>query len=129
MNKVVLVIMLLLLGFGSSAQQINGANAKGGKTQATTSKEEVKFPDASQFKNRSITTNIISATNNTWCYDILVDGKILIHQPSKPGMEGNEGFKTKVIAQKVAALVIQKIKNGEMPPSVTREEMKKIGAL
>ena len=54
---------------------------------------------------------------------------MMIHQPSAPGLPGNEGFKTKAAAQKVADLVIQKIKNGEMPPSITKEEMQKIGAL
>ena len=49
-----------------------------------------------------------------------------IHQPSIPGMPGNDGFKTKADAEKVAQLVIKKIKKGEMPPTVTVEEMKKM---
>ena len=41
-------------------------------------------------------------------------------------MPGNEGFKTKADASKVAQLVIGKIKKGEMPPTVTIEEMQKL---
>ena len=54
---------------------------------------------------------------------------MMIHQPSAPGLPGNEGFKSKEKASKVAELVISKIKNGEMPPSITMDEMKKLGAL
>lgn len=50
----------------------------------------------------------------------------MIHQPAIPGIPGNEGFKTKEAAQKVADLVVNKIKKGEMPPSVTIEELKKL---
>ena len=92
-------------------------------------KPAVQFPAADQFANSKLSCKIIPAANKTWCYDILADGKMMIHQPSAPGLPGNEGFKTKAAAQKVADLVIQKIKNGEMPPSITKEEMQKIGAL
>ncbi|MFM2207284.1 MAG: hypothetical protein RL213_1259, partial [Bacteroidota bacterium] len=36
---------------------------------------------------------------------------------------------TKAGAEKAAQLVIGKIRNGEMPPSVTQEELEKSGAL
>jgi hypothetical protein len=53
----------------------------------------------------------------------------LIIQPNKPGLSGNEGFKTQEQAQKVAELVIEKIKKGEMPPTVTIEELSELGVL
>jgi hypothetical protein len=87
------------------------------------------FPAASQFANTQFSYKIIPAVNNTFCYDVLVDGKILIHQPSIPGLPGNEGFKTKQDAEKVAKLIISKIKKGEMPPSVTLDELKKLKVL
>ena len=92
-------------------------------------KPAVAFPAASQFANTQLTYKIIPAANHTFCYDVLADGKILIHQPSKPGLPGNEGFKTKAAAAKVAQLIITKIKKGEMPPSVTTEELKKLNVL
>ena len=53
-------------------------------------------------------------------------GRLLIHQTSIPALPGDEGFKTKADAEKVALLVIDKIKRGEMPPTVSVEEMKKL---
>ena len=117
-------ILLVLFNFGANAQQVTTT-----QSSVDNKKQEVSFPSASQFANSKITYKIIPAANKTWCYDILADGKMMIHQPSAPGLPGNEGFKTKAAAQKVADLVIQKIKNGEMPPSITKEEMQKIGAL
>jgi hypothetical protein len=99
------------------------------KVSKTDSKPAAQFPAASQFPNTQLTYKIIPAANNTFCYDVLADGKILIHQSIKPGLPGNEGFKTKAAAAKVAKLIITKIKNGEMPPSVTPSELKKLNVL
>ena len=95
----------------------------------TKQKGGASFPSGEQFKTAKLTYNIIPAAGNTWCYDILMEGRLYIHQPSAPGLPGNEGFKTKEQAAKVAELVISKMKKGEMPPSVTLEEMKKLGSL
>lgn len=70
---------------------------------------------------------IISATNGSWGYDIYTNLKVTIHQPIIPGRPINEGFKTKEDAEKVAKLVIEKMKKGEMPPTVTQEELKNLG--
>ena len=67
---------------------------------------------------------IIQAPNNTWGYDIIQSNKVLIHQPNKPGLPGQEGFATKKDASKVAKLVIAKIKRGEMPPTISIDELK-----
>jgi len=91
--------------------------------------KKVEFPAASQFSNTKLTYKIIPAASKTYCYDILSDGRMMIHQPSAPGLPGNEGFKTKMDAAKVAKSVIEKIQKGEMPPSVSVEEMKKMGVL
>ena len=84
------------------------------------------FNDSMYFLNAtpSFQYNIIPAPHNTWGYDILRDNKIFIHQPNKPGLPGNEGFIAKKDAIKVAQLVIAKIKKGEMPPTVSPEELK-----
>lgn len=91
--------------------------------------QETKFPEASQFANSSFTYKIIASPNETFGYDIYSDNRLMIHQPSMPGLPGNEGFKTKDAAEKVAKLVISKMENGEMPPSVSVEELKELGVL
>ena len=45
---------------------------------------------------------------------------------SEPGMPGNSGFKTDADARKVAEAVISKLKKGEMPPTVSEEELKQL---
>jgi hypothetical protein len=49
---------------------------------------------------------------------------MVIHQPHVPAVAGVEGFKSKSHAIKVANLVIQKMQNGAMPPTLTLEEVK-----
>jgi hypothetical protein len=89
--------------------------------------DTVQFlPNAFGNANTKLAYKIIDAPNHTYGYDVLADGRLLIHQTSIPAMPGNEGFKTKADASKVAQLVIGKIKKGEMPPTVTIEEMKNL---
>jgi hypothetical protein len=84
------------------------------------------FPKAEAYANTKLTYKIIVAANKTFGYDVYANGKLMIHQKSIPAMPGNEGLKTKAGAEKVAQLVVDKIKKGEMPPTVTVEEMKKL---
>jgi len=72
---------------------------------------------------------IIQSANYTFGYDIYVNGSVLVHQPFRPGLQGNTGFTTKEDAMKVAELVIKKLRNHEMPPTITIEEMRKLGVL
>jgi hypothetical protein len=83
-------------------------------------------PLPSSAGNKNLIYKIIPGANKTWGYDIYNNGELFIHQPSIPALAGNAGFKTKADAEKVAALVISKIKKGEMPPTVFIEEMKKL---
>ena len=75
----------------------------------------------------TITWRIVPRLDNTFGYDVYQNGKLLIHQPAIPGREGNKGFRTAADAEKVALLVVSKIKNGIMPPAVTQQEMKELG--
>ena len=85
-----------------------------------------KFPEASAYANTKLTYKIIDAPKHTYGYDVFADGRLMIHQTSVPALPGNEGFKTKEDATKVALLVIEKIKKGEMPPTISIDEMKKL---
>jgi hypothetical protein len=89
-------------------------------------KSAAKFPEAKTYANTKLTYKIINAPEQTYCYDVYTDDRLMIHQTSAPGLPGNKGFRTKADAEKVAKLVINKIKNGELPPTVSVEEMKKL---
>lgn len=69
---------------------------------------------------------IIPAANATWGYDIYRDGKMLVHQPTVPGVPGNSGFHSRSSAGKVARLVLEKIRKGQLPPTVGADELKKL---
>ena len=96
-------------------------------SEAATGKEvkEQKNP----YANAEISIKIIPSVNKTFGYDILVQGKQLIHQPNIPAMPGNEGFKTKKSAQKVAEFVEKKIRKNEMPPTVSVKDLNRMDVL
>jgi hypothetical protein len=126
MKKIALFFLIYLCcNISAIAQKTNKT-----KKKTTQIKQEApRFPNSESFKNAKLTYKIISAPNNTWGYDIFKDGTICIHQNSIPGVAGINGFTTKEKAEKVAQLVVTKIQKGEMPPTVSQEEMKVIGAL
>jgi len=87
------------------------------------------FPKRSDRLHTKLTYKITKVVNNTYGYNIFSNGKLLIHQTTIPGIPGMEGFKKKSAAEKVAKLIISKIAKGEIPPTITIEEMKKIKAI
>lgn len=104
------IIAILCIAYFS--QFVNAQTEQRGKAKAPVYSQEV-------FQN----------PDKTFGYDIYADRKKIVHQPSIPALQGNKGFKTNAQAQKVAALVISKIKKGEMPPTITIDEMKKLNVL
>ncbi len=91
-------------------------------------KKEVK-EQKNPYANAEISIKIIPSINKTFGYDILVQGKQLIHQPNIPAMPGNEGFKTKKSAQKVAEFVVKKIRKNEIPPTVSVKDLNRMDVL
>ncbi len=69
---------------------------------------------------------IINNGKTSFGYDILDQKRMIIHQPSVPGLPGNKGFITKEDAAKVARLVIKKINKNIMPPTITQEDFKSL---
>ena len=69
------------------------------------------------------TYRIIPAMDNTFGYEILINGKALIRQKNIPGLPGSTGFKRKVDAEKTARLVLKKLTAGVMPPSIDKHEL------
>jgi len=81
------------------------------------------------YVNAEITIKIIPSANKTYGYDILICGRPLVHQPNIPTLPGNEGFNTRERARTVAEFVVKKIRNNEMPPTVTIEDLNTMGVL
>jgi hypothetical protein len=130
MKKITLFFLVYLCcNISANAQQANKSKKKSTQKSAQNNQKTPEFPSSESFKNAKLTYKIIPAPNNTWCYDIFKDGSMCIHQNSIPGVAGINGFTTKEKAEKVAQLVVTKIQKGEMPPTVSQEEMKAVGAL
>lgn len=98
------------------------------KEESKKTKQAIK-QQKNPYSNAKISIKIIPSVNKTFGYDILLYGRPLVHQPNIPGLPGNEGFTTKERAQKVAAFVVKKIRNNEMPPTVTIDDLNKMGVL
>ena len=84
---------------------------------------------AKKMSTAQITYFIIKAPDEKFGYTIFIDGQMYIEQKSIPAIQGNKGFDTKEDAEKIAKLVIEKIKHGEMPPAISVEELKGHGVI
>ena len=80
-------------------------------------------------QSSGLTYQIINSTEDTFGYNIYDGSKKLIHQTTIPGQPGTKGFHTRLDAEKVAALVINKFRDGASLPTVTFEELKKLGVI
>jgi len=85
--------------------------------------------EANPYRDAQLTFEIISAPNNTYGYNIKMNGRIFIHQPNAPVIPGVEGFLTEKDAQKVAQFVIDKTRKNIFPPSVSIAELDSLGVL
>ena len=81
------------------------------------------------IESQNITYEIIAGSNNTFGYDILVNGKKRIHQEHIPAVAGTDGFKTEAQARKVAEFLIEKMKKGESLPAISPTELNQLGVL
>jgi hypothetical protein len=91
--------------------------------------DDKHYGENNPYRDADLSVQITPAPTNTFGYDILMNGSILIHQPHIPALPGNEGFKKKEDAQKVAEFLIHKIRQNIFPPSASVEELDSLGAL
>lgn len=60
-------------------------------------------------------------------YHIMQDGNLFIKQEIVPSVQGKRTFKSETDALLVGEFVADKLRNGIMPPSISREEIEKLG--
>jgi hypothetical protein len=61
-----------------------------------------------------------------WGYRLYIRYKLLVNQPNIPAVSGNESFKNEADARKIARLASSKVANGQIPPTLTVEEVQKL---
>jgi len=71
---------------------------------------------------------VAPGAHQTYGYEVLVNGKPMIAQPSIPGRPGNDGFRTPAEAQRVADLVASKLRDNQLPPAVTAADLQRLHA-
>lgn len=69
------------------------------------------------------------SVENGFGYMIKKDGRKYIDQPHIPGIQGVKGFSSLEKAKKAGQLVIKKLENNMVPPTLTKEELEAVGAL
>lgn len=113
MRRLYYAAALLLLPWGASPQSL--------KTHALP-----KVPDTT-YRQAQFTARAFRTANHTFGYNIFMNNALVIHQPVIPCYGGSSGFRSEKEAMLVAALVISKMKKGLLPPTVTRQELAKLG--
>jgi len=87
-------------------------------------RESANSPVIPRVSNNGDTTfNIVASANHTYGYEIFIRNKIFIRQLTIPCKSGIEGFIKKLDAEKVARLVIKKLSQGIMPPTINTQEL------
>lgn len=66
-------------------------------------------------------------TADGWGYDILNNEKLVIHQPTIPGQSGIVGFTSQEQAQQVGNWVVEKMKQTQAMPTLTKEDLRQLG--
>ena len=112
LRLIILILLFILTNFSSSGQD---------KARSLKAK-----PVSNSISKKGFTYAIINGEQNSFGYDIFKKGEMIIHQPNLPGLNGNKGFISKQDAIKVALLVIKKLKNNIMPPSVSEYELESL---
>ena len=80
-----------------------------------------------QYGKSELKAITIRVENNRYGYQIMADDKMILEEKSIPAISGYYGFINEEEAMRVAEFAIKKIREGEMPPSITvtdLEEMK-----
>lgn len=138
MKKIALILFFLPILFScnhskDSNKEINEQEAKNNSEKADSLKKPAENPykdaqiDIKVFKNDTIPGSPLKGFG----YDIFMfnGNSPYVHQPHIPAISGNRGFNTEEQAHKAAELIVYKIKNNIMPPSVTPRELDSLGVL
>lgn len=137
MKKTIYLVLLISLSFCQNPK--NEASSSLETLEDSLEESLAKEKEASEKAREILEENVEASESsfrintfqdeNGWGYDIIREGKILIHQPHRPGLPGRNGFDSEEKARKTAELVRHKLENNMMPPSVNTAELDSIGVL
>jgi hypothetical protein len=119
----------MLAAHPTLAQTKSSVNTLPGQPNTDSLKREMaiqKKAATKQFAKTQLTAIVTNAGDNRFGYYILADGNILIDQKTIPAVPGNKGFISEAEAKRTADFAIKKLKQGEMPPTLTEKDLKKL---
>ena len=128
MPKLLPILLILISTLSCKTQTADNPKTPGmidDSTLVAMQAEKKKLAD--QMSKAKIEYFVINVPDNQFGYYIMIDGQMYIEQKSIPAIQGLKGFKTKDEAEKVAQRVIQKIREGEMPPTIEVNDLDSLG--
>ena len=121
-------LLVITGGTVATAQQNNSAKA-GRPGVAGDYGAGVTGNTVNPWAGHTIGAHSLRLSNGFWGYEVLVDGKLYIHQETIPGRPGNKGFATAADAMKVAAFSQKKMEGGESPALISEADLKTLNIL
>lgn len=89
----------------------------------------VEHPKTVKSSSPEFTVITVENAELGWGYQILQDGKLAIDQKHIPAIQGYKGFSTKENAEKTANFIVEKMKKGIFPPTLSEKELDSLGVL
>lgn len=126
MNKLFVICSLILLSAcqSSDKNEVESNNSVNESLQP----ETVDTNSINEY-TPSYTAVSIFDEELGWGYQILNNDKPYINQPHIPAIEGMKGFNTEEDALETAELVLFKLNNNIVPPSITSQELDSLGVV
>ena len=120
--------ILIGIAFASCTNPLS----ENGHTSCSDSIVASKVPEATPVSDSSSSHFSMHTFKNEdglegYGFDIYQKGAMMIHQNSIPAIQGNKGFSTEEEAKAVGALMLYRISNGIMPPSISIEDLDSLG--
>ena len=116
MSKYIFPILFLL--FSCSSEETS-------TTSASNTKKPIEIKDTEKV----ISYKIVFTENEGWGYQIFEGSTMLINQIHIPVIQGLHSFSSKNKATKTAEYIVQEVKTGNFPPTLTQEILDSLDVL
>lgn len=118
-NKLSMIVLICIV-----ANLVNGQTISNDSIRVQY--EKIKQANIEAAAKANIIHFVMKNDDGSYGYSIFVDGILTYHQPNVPAISGNKGFVKIDHAEAAANLAIQKIKEGESPPTLSVKEINNI---
>ena len=128
-----ILILIVLFSSCQSTEENSASEESSNNIVPPETRQEKSVPEQHQqmpqINKEQLTYEAYFSENIGWGYIISIDGKPFINQKHIPSIQGIKGFENEKNAQIAAELVIEKLANNIMPPSLSEKEMDSLNIL